>query len=69
MSGIDLAVQIRQSYPNCRVLLSSGQPATSELLAQAREAGHQFDILAKPVHPETLIEKIEELFREGVSYV
>jgi DNA-binding NtrC family response regulator len=66
MSGIDLAIQIQQSCPDCRVLLSSGQPATTELLAAARRAGHQFDILPKPMHPETLIEKIEELFRESV---
>ncbi len=60
---IELAVQLRRSCPNCRVLLSSGQPATSELLADAEAAGHHFEILAKPVHPKTLIEKIEELFQ------
>jgi CheY-like chemotaxis protein len=63
MNGIELAVQLRRSCPNCRVLLSSGQPATSELLADAEAAGHHFEILAKPVHPKTLIEKIEELFQ------
>ena len=53
MNGIELAVQLRRSCPNCRVLLSSGQPATSELLADAEAAGHHFEILAKPVHPKT----------------
>ncbi|MGA9465128.1 MAG: response regulator [Terracidiphilus sp.] len=66
MSGIELAIQIKNSCPDCRVLLSSGQPATTELLAAARRAGHQFDILPKPMDPETLIERIEELFRESV---
>jgi CheY-like chemotaxis protein len=66
MNGIELAVRLRQLCPNCQVLLSSGQPATSELLADAEAAGHHFEILAKPIHPDTLIEKIEELFRDGV---
>src|ERR1700741_1309162 len=33
MSGIDLAIAIRQSIPDCKVMLFSGQAATVDLLA------------------------------------
>lgn len=62
MTGIELAIQVKLACPDCKVLLSSGQIATSELLVAASSAGHHFEILPKPVHPTTLIQKIEELF-------
>jgi DNA-binding response OmpR family regulator len=58
LSGIDLAVQMRQQCPDCKVLLFSGQPATTDLLEMARSKGHDFEALAKPVHPLELLEKI-----------
>jgi DNA-binding NtrC family response regulator len=58
LSGIDLAVQMREQCPDCKVLLFSGQPATTDLLEMARASGHNFEALAKPVHPVELLEKI-----------
>jgi DNA-binding response OmpR family regulator len=51
MNGIDLAIALKYSHPSCRVLLFSGQPSTTDLIAQAAAAGHLFEILAKPVYP------------------
>src|ERR1700742_2302991 len=62
INGIDLAVQVKQFCPSCKILLFSGQSATLNLLDAAREKGHDFEILAKPVHPRDLLTKIEELF-------
>ena len=67
MSGIQLALQMREFCPACKVLLSSGQSMTTELLAKAAEQGHYFEIVAKPVHPKALLEKIMELFGEASS--
>lgn len=61
MNGIELALQIRQLHPNCSVLLTSGQTVTSELLDAASLAGHHFEILAKPIHPDLLLQKIDEI--------
>ncbi len=61
MDGIEMAVIIRSRFPNCRILLFSGQAATADMLEEARRRGHQFDLLAKPVHPEKLLEKVSEL--------
>ena len=66
LSGIDLAIRVRESCPNCKVLLFSGQAATVDLLAKAGASGHHFDVLAKPVHPADLLKKIETVFAECV---
>jgi len=59
MNGIDAAIKIRQLLPACKVLLFSGQAATAGLLERARAQGHEFEILAKPVHPQDLLAKIK----------
>jgi DNA-binding NtrC family response regulator len=58
MSGVELAIEFRQTYPQCKVLLFSGQAATSNLLEIARMQGYEFEFLLKPVHPTDLLAKI-----------
>jgi CheY-like chemotaxis protein len=58
MTGIEAAIITRQRLPKCKVLLFSGQAATADLLEKARLEGHEFQILAKPVHPTDLLEKL-----------
>ena len=58
MNGIEAAIRIRQILPACKILLFSGQAATADLLEKARAQGHQFEILAKPVHPQDLLAKL-----------
>jgi DNA-binding response OmpR family regulator len=58
MNGIDLAIQIRERFPACTILLFSGQAATSDLLATARSRGHDFELLSKPVHPKDLLARL-----------
>jgi len=58
MTGIEAAIQVRERLPNCKILLFSGQAATADLLEQARAQGHEFEILAKPVHPTDLLAKL-----------
>ena len=58
MTGIEAAIAVRNKLPKCNILLFSGQAATTELLEQARTQGHEFEILAKPVHPADLLEKL-----------
>jgi DNA-binding NtrC family response regulator len=60
LSGIELAIRLQEQCPNCKVLLFSGQAATAGLLETARANGHNFEILAKPVHPTDLLRKIAE---------
>jgi CheY-like chemotaxis protein len=58
MNGIDAAIKIRAFLPGCKILLFSGQAATADLLEDARKRGHEFEILAKPVHPQDLLQKL-----------
>lgn len=58
LNGIDAAIKIREILPKCKILLFSGQAATADLLDRAQGQGHQFEILAKPVHPQDLLAKL-----------
>jgi DNA-binding NtrC family response regulator len=65
MSGIDLAIAVRQAIPDCKVLLFSGQAATVDLLGHAREAGHNFTTLEKPIHPTDLLARISQTLKSS----
>ena len=56
MNGIDLGIAVMAECPACRVLLFSGQMDAPEQVQVAREAGHAFEFLHKPVHPKVLAE-------------
>ena len=58
LNGIDAAIKIRTMLPACKILLFSGQAATADLLDRARVQGHEFEILAKPVHPQDLLARL-----------
>jgi CheY-like chemotaxis protein len=60
MSGIELAITVRKVFPDCKILLFSGQASTADLLASANRAGHQFALISKPVHPTDLLRRIAE---------
>jgi DNA-binding response OmpR family regulator len=60
MNGIELAITVRRIFPDCKVILSSGQSSTSRLLATADSAGHHFVFLNKPVHPRELLERVSD---------
>jgi len=59
MNGIEAAISIRNLLPQCKILLFSGQAATADLLENARAQGHEFDIVAKPIHPADLLAKLK----------
>jgi CheY-like chemotaxis protein len=58
LNGIDAAIRIRALLPNIKILLFSGQAATADLLEKARAQGYEFEILAKPVHPQDLLSRL-----------
>jgi DNA-binding NtrC family response regulator len=55
MNGIDLAFRLKTEHPHWRFTLFSGKVSTSDLLEKANLDGHQFDVVAKPVHPTELL--------------
>ena len=61
MSGIDLAIQVQNDCPDCKVLLFSGQTGSRGMVEDARNSGHRFHVMAKPVYPGQLLKAIDNL--------
>ncbi len=60
MNGVELAIALRKNYPSSSVLLFSGQAGISEILNEGHRQGYQFELLAKPIHPMRLIERLKQ---------
>jgi len=58
INGIETAILIGEAFPACEIVLVSGQLHTGPLLERARQQGHDFEVLAKPVHPETILRRL-----------
>jgi CheY-like chemotaxis protein len=67
LSGVELAIRMREIVPDCKVILFSGQASTVDLLNTAEANGQNFEVLLKPVHPTALVKRIRELTGESVS--
>ena len=61
ISGIEAAKAIQEMCPGARILLFSGQAATSDLLKTAEQQGYNFELLPKPVHPQALLSRLNQL--------
>jgi CheY-like chemotaxis protein len=55
LSGVDLALQLREICSDRKILLFSGKAAKADLLNGAQEKGHDFNVLSKPIHPKDLL--------------
>ena len=60
MNGIELAITIQQQLPATLIVLFSGQAGITDILRQAEDNGHEFSLLAKPIHPEKLLEYLKK---------
>jgi DNA-binding response OmpR family regulator len=67
MNGVEMAIAICNEFSDCRVLLFSGQAVTADILEEARTRGHEFELLAKPVHPDELLHKVRHLIGTSSS--
>lgn len=63
MNGVELAIAVRRKLPATLILLFSGQAGTTDLLEEARAAGHSFEVVEKPMHPLRIIEHLKRLRR------
>jgi DNA-binding NtrC family response regulator len=61
LCGVDLAIQIKESNPRCEILLLSGHAGFEDLLYDARERGHHFELRAKPIDPSLLLADIRNI--------
>jgi CheY-like chemotaxis protein len=61
VNGIELAIRVRSLYPNCPILLISGNASTDNMLEGAQRQGHDFEILAKPIPPPEILSRVKLL--------
>jgi DNA-binding response OmpR family regulator len=69
MSGVELAITMRRIFPDCKILLFSGQASTADLLASAKDQGHHFTLLSKPVHPRELLAHVSDMLKQSGAHV
>jgi CheY-like chemotaxis protein len=58
MNGIDTCAVIQSKYPKSYILLFSGQAETNTLVEEAHAKGYTWELLAKPVEPDELLERL-----------
>jgi DNA-binding response OmpR family regulator len=58
MNGVELAIAIRKALPATEILLLSGQAGITEIVEGGREEGYMFELIAKPIHPEKLLQRL-----------
>lgn len=61
MNGVELAITISRLCPTVKILLFSGQAGIADILESGAERGYTFDLIAKPIHPLALIQRIREM--------
>jgi len=61
MSGVELALKLRNSHPRMRIILLSGHANTQDLLTQAGESLGTVLVLPKPYPPRELLKLVAEL--------
>ena len=66
-SGIELAIQLKELHLDCNILFLSGYAGYLDLLDQAEELGHHFQVLPKPIVPQKLIAEIQDRGWDSIS--
>jgi CheY-like chemotaxis protein len=61
LNGIETAKLLLEHCPATRILLLSGQAASQEMITNARAEGFEFELLAKPLHPDDLLAVLQRL--------
>jgi hypothetical protein len=54
--AVELAIAITKLFPATKILLFSGQAGVSDIVREREEKGYVFDVFAKPIHSEKLME-------------
>jgi DNA-binding NtrC family response regulator len=61
MNGIELAIKFQAAYPQCKILLFSGNASANRLMEVATKKGHAFTIMSKATLPKDLVAAVWNL--------
>jgi CheY-like chemotaxis protein len=64
MNGVELAIAVSKMYPATSILLISGQAGITDILEESKARGFEFPLLAKPVHPSNLVDRLRNLKKD-----
>lgn len=60
IDGVDAAIAICETVPQCRILLMSGAVDAAQRLEKSSRRGHHFELLTKPFQADSLLEKLRD---------
>lgn len=61
MNGVDLGLKFHELYPQCKVILFSGNKFGAPLIERAERDGHFFTFLQRPLHPRDLLNTLRQM--------
>ena len=67
MNGVELALGMVTLAPACKVVLFSGHARSADLM-RAYDAGHDFPLMAKPMHPTEMLGQVAKSLAHVRSY-
>ena len=67
LSGVELALHMREHFPECKVLLISGQASVRDFSTAFLARSSAVRFAAKPVEPEKILEFVASCGRPGAS--
>ena len=67
MNGVELALGMVAMAPGCKVVLFSGHARSVDLI-RAYDAGHDFPLMAKPMHPTEMLGQVARSLAQVRSY-
>jgi DNA-binding response OmpR family regulator len=62
MNGVELALGMVAMVPGCKVVLFSGHARSVDLM-RAYDAGYEFPLMAKPMHPSEMLGQVAKSLR------
>jgi len=60
-NGCETAAEVLTFLPKCRIFIFSGTSAAGPVIEDYRRRGYNFEIFAKPLHPEILLAGLRSL--------
>lgn len=58
LNGVETSRLMMEQNPDCRIILLSGTPETARIVKEEHDKGNLIDVLAKPVHPQFLLDTL-----------
>jgi DNA-binding NtrC family response regulator len=67
LNGFDFAIELQEMFPSCEVALFTGLTDLSDLVEKARNAGHTFEVISKPILPKDILDIVARMLSGNVE--